>query len=91
MITIPILRSRVIFLENFLILPTSNVMVMVKAKTKCPRSGCNYYTDADNAKDALVDLQEHFQTVHGEQDIPDDLKRDILNGRVKREEKSSVR
>ncbi len=66
-------------------------MVMVKVRTKCPRSGCNYYTDADNAKDALEDLREHFQTVHGEQDVPDDLREDILGGRAKREEKAGVR
>ena len=38
---------------------------MVQFKVRCPRKGCNYQVDADAAKDAMEDLQEHMRQVHG--------------------------
>jgi predicted small metal-binding protein len=77
--------------QNPFIPSPGNVVIMPRFKIKCPRSGCNYYTDADNAKDAAEEMKEHFQIAHGENDIPDDLREDILGGRIKREEKAGVR
>lgn len=41
---------------------------------RCPKRGCQFYAESAAAKDAMVAMQEHLREVHGEEDIPDEIK-----------------
>ncbi|WP_019178187.1 DUF1059 domain-containing protein [Methanomassiliicoccus luminyensis] len=43
-------------------------------KVRCPQAGCEYYTTAEKAEDAMDDLREHMKMAHDMDDIPDDAK-----------------
>lgn len=56
-------------------------------KVRCPRKGCNYQADANAAKDALEDLQDHLRQVHGVDEVPEEL-RESLEGPLKTRSRS---
>jgi predicted small metal-binding protein len=56
-------------------------------KVRCPRKGCNYYTTAEAAEDAMEDLKSHLKEAHGLDDIPDDVK-EAVEGTIKAQSRS---
>jgi predicted small metal-binding protein len=51
-------------------------------KVGCPRSGCNFYTSAAAAEDAMTEMKEHFQEVHGTDEVPEEVRKS-LEGDIK--------